>query len=441
MKKILYSILLSLFVLFPVSVLAEGYISASPGSLTIEQGSSKTFTITAYNAIGDVSISSNNSGVASVSTGSWGTGMVGEKETKSGAITVTGNSVGTTTISLVIDGATFDSEDLSGQTQTITVNVVQQQPSNPKPVPQPSAPQNNLSNNNNIKSLNVEGYELIKVDNNNYTLTVSNDVASININATAEDSKATVSGVGNHDLNVGENNIEVVITAESGAQNKINIKITRKDGYYLDDLNTVLKNDKLKDVEVIINEDSKITESQLKQIKESKKTLKLNHYDENKKLVYSWIVNGNEINKINKFETSVTYTSENKKEISKLANYADGLNINFKHNGYLPEGTKIKLYVGDKFDNGSVLNIYHYENTKNTLDFIKNNIKVVDGYIEFEIEHCSEYFVTMSVIGNSVKTNQPINIFMILTIVLTIIVIGLVSFIFIKLKPNKNVEQ
>ena len=39
MKKILYSILLALFVLFPVSVLAEGYVSVSPSSLTIEQGS------------------------------------------------------------------------------------------------------------------------------------------------------------------------------------------------------------------------------------------------------------------------------------------------------------------------------------------------------------------------------------------------------------------
>lgn len=70
MKKVLYSVLLTLFVLFPASVFAEGYISASPGLLTI----------TAYNTIGDVSISSSNSGIASVSTGYWGTGMVDEKQ-------------------------------------------------------------------------------------------------------------------------------------------------------------------------------------------------------------------------------------------------------------------------------------------------------------------------------------------------------------------------
>lgn len=442
MKKILYSIFGMLFVLFPVSVLAEGYISVSPGSLTIEQGSSKTFTITAYNAIGDVTISSNDSSIASVSTGSWGTGMVGEKETKSGTITVTGNSVGTTTITLVIDGATFDRDDLSDQIKIININVVSKvitlQPSNPKPAPQPSTPQNNLSNNNNVKSLNVEGYELLKVDNNNYTLTVSNDVTSINLNASAEDSKATVSGTGNHNLNIGENNIGIIITSESGIQNIINIKITRKDGYYLDDLEKVLKNDKLKDVDIIISNDSKITKNHIDKIKKSKKTLRLNYYDENKKLVYSWTVNGKEIKQTKEFEPLVTYTSEKQKEIYKLSNYADGLNVNFKHNGELPEGTKIKLYVGDKFEDGSIINVYHYNSTKKTLDFIKENIKVIDGYIEFEIEHCSEYFITMSVIENSIKTNQSVNIFMILTIILTIIIIGLVSFIFIKLKSNKN---
>ena len=112
MKKLLSTIILGLFILFPLNVYAEGYVSVSPTSITIEQGSSKSFTITAYNAIGDVTIKSNNSGVASVSTGEWGTGMVDEKQTKTGTVTVTGNSVGTTTITLSIDAAT--SHDNSG---------------------------------------------------------------------------------------------------------------------------------------------------------------------------------------------------------------------------------------------------------------------------------------------------------------------------------------
>ena len=111
----------------------------------------------------------------------------------------------------------------------------------------------NRSKNNNIKELSIEGYDLTKVDNNNYTLSVPNDVTSINIKATAEDSKSKVTGAGRHDINVGENNIEVIVTAENGSQNKINIKVTRKDGYYLEDLDAVLKNNKIDDINITIN--------------------------------------------------------------------------------------------------------------------------------------------------------------------------------------------
>jgi len=440
MKKILYSILLALFAFFPIGVLAEGYVSVSPSSLTIEQGSTKTFTITAYNAIGDVSISSNNSSIASVSTGEWGTGMVDEKETKTGTITVTGNSVGTTTITLVIDAATFDGDDLAGQTKTITVNVVAKPTIEPQPSnPNNNKPQNNLSKNNNIKILSVEGYELIKVDNNNYTLTVTTDVTSVNINATAEDTKAKVAGTGIRELQVGENNIEVIVTSESGAQNKINIKITRKEGYYLEDLDLVLNNPELQDADIIINADSKITEEEITKIKDSKKTIRLNYHDENKKIVYSWTLAGKEIKAAKEFSTTITYTTENLKEIYKLSNYADGLYINFNHSGDLPTGTKVKLYVGEKFENGNILNVYHYNNSKKTLDFIKDNLEVTDGYIEFGIEHCSEYFVTMSNIGViSKEESSPVNIFMIIAIIELIVIIALVGFIFIKLKPNKK---
>ncbi|MGM9882273.1 MAG: cadherin-like beta sandwich domain-containing protein [Bacilli bacterium] len=451
MRKVFNKLLLAILLLFPISVFAAGSVSVSPSSLTIEEGSSKTFTISAYNAIGDVSISSSNSGVASISTGEWGTGMVDEGQTKTGTITVTGKSVGTATITLTIDAATFDGDDLSGQTRTVTVNVVAKP--TPTPTPTPTPPSNNNNNNNNsnnnnnvqtkstnnkIKELSIDGYELVKVDANNYTLSVGPNVDSINIKATAEDSKSKVTGTGAKELQVGENNIEVVVTAENGLQNKITIKVIRKDGYYLEDLDLVLKNEKLQDADIIINADSKITKEQLNQIRDSKKTLRLNYYDENKKLIYSWIINGKEIRESKEFTTSISFATENVKEIYKLSNYADGLYVNFKHTGDLPIGTKIKLYVGDKFENGSNINVYYYNISDNKLELIKDNLKVIDGYIEFDVEHCSEYFVTMSIIENVVKQETSFNLFMIFTIVELIVIIGLVAFVFIKIKPIKK---
>lgn len=432
MKKKYLIILLLTMIIIPFKVFAAGGFSVSTTSISMYPGETKTITISTNNAVGKLNISSSNGGVASASPGS----IFIQNPGSSGSITITGNSVGTATISIVASDnfATMDEEILAGQAKTITVNVVE------KTEPQPSNPQsqNNLSKNNNIKSLSVEGYELVKLDNNNYTLTVSNDVTSINVNATAEDSKAKVSGTGVKELTVGENNIEVIITSESGSQNKITIKVTRKDGYYLEDLDSVLKNEKLQDADIIIKTDSKITQEQLNQIKDSKKTLRFNYYDDNKKLIYSWTINGKEIKDNQEFTTSITFATENVKEIYKLSNYADGLYVNFKHTGDLPKGTKIKLYVGDKFENESIVNVYHYNNTEKTLDFIKDNLKVSDGYIEFDVEHCSEYFVTMSTIDNVVKKDTSSNIFMIFTIIELIVIIGLVAFIFIKLKPLKK---
>lgn len=441
MKLKFLIILLLTMILMPHEVFAAGGFSVSSSSISIYPGESKTITISTDNAVGKLNISSSNGGVASVSPSS----IFIQNPGSSGSITITGNSVGTTTISVVASDnfATMDEEILTGQTKNITVNVVAKPEPKPEPEPtptptpspsvqEPQQPQNNLSTNNNIKDLNVKGYKLEKVDNNNYTLVVTNDVTSVEINGTAEDSKAKVSGIGVKELKVGENNIEVIVISESGAQNKINIKVTRKDGYYLEDLDSVLKNDKLKDVDIIISSDSKITKEQLNKIKDSKKILRLNYYDSNKTLIYSWQVDGKEIKKGNEFITTITFATENVKEIYELSNYADGIYVNFKHTGTLPKGTKVKLYVGDKFENDNIVNIYHYNKSKKELEFIRDNIKVVDEYIEFDVEHCSEYFVTMSTLKNIPE--KSVNIFIILSILELIVIIGLVIFVCMKIR-------
>ena len=471
MKKAFYSILLALLILIPVNVMAAGYISASPSSLTIEQGSSKSFTITAYNAIGDVSIKSNNSGIASVSTGMWSTGMVEEKQTKTGTVTVTGNSVGSTIVTLNIDAATFDSEDLSGQTKTITVNVVAKPttpaPTTPAPTtPAPTTTKNNkttttknnvtttknnnttttkptISKNSNIKSLKIEGYEVVKVDNSNYKLSVTNNVESIKLVVQAEDEKSKVTGDGTHKLQVGENNIEVIITAEDGSQNKINVKITRKDGAYLEDLETLLKDDKIDEFDIFIDDNSVITKQQISDIKNNRKKVNFNYYDKNKKLIYSWKIDGLRAKEELEIITSIEYQSKYIKEIYELSNYADGLYIDFKHNGKLPEGTIIKLYVGDKFEDDSIVNVYHYNDNEYKLDFIEENLKVNEGYIEFKIDSCSQYFVTMSTIGvKESQEKESTNIFMIISIIEFVLIIALIVICILlgkgKLKKDKE---
>ena len=303
----------------------------------------------------------------------------------------------------------------------------------------------NRSNNNKIKELSAEGYELVKVDENNYTLLVLNDVTSININATAEDTKAKVIGAGNHDLNVGENNIEIVVTAENESQNIINIKVTRKDGYYLEDLDVVLNNNKSDDINITIKSDTKLNSNDLEKIKNSKKTVKFNYYNEDKSLMYSWIIDGSKIKSTSELLTTVTYDSENKREISKLSNYADGLFINIVQLNNFPKGTKIKLYVGSKYDNNDLVNVYAYVENRYKLELVMHNIKVDNGYIEFDDIEASDYLITMSNIPNSdnVVTTTGKSSSSILPIIVGIIclsVIGIIIVFIIKNKKNKETD-
>lgn len=435
MKKKYLIILLLTIIIMPFKVFAAGGFGVSSASVSLNPGQTKTITITTNNAVGKLNIQLANSSIATVNTGS----IFIQNPGQSGSITITAKSVGTTTISVVASDnfATMDEEILAGQTKTITVNVVEKQTQKPSDNNNNNKPQNNYSNNNKLKSIEVEGYKLVKADNNNYTLTVSNEVTSVKINATAEDSKAKVTGTGTKELKVGENTIEVIVTAENGAKNTIKVKITRKDGYYLEDLDLLLKNNKIIEADIIIKEDSKITKEEIEKIKNSKKIIRFNCYDENKKLLYSWIIDGNKVKDSNEIVTTILYTSEKTDEISKLSNYADGINIVLNQVNSLPKGTKIRLYVGDKYEDGNLVNIYYYNNNK--LELVNNGTIVKEDFIEIEVDKGGEFFITKSNINNMEKTeDSSFNIFLITSIIELIVILGMAAFIFIKIKPLKK---
>jgi hypothetical protein len=86
------------------------------------------------------------------------------------------------------------------------------------------------STNNDLKSLTVEGYDLLfDKDRLMYTLIVDNSVTSININAEAADEKAAVTGVGAKSLKIYSNLISVVVTAENTTKKTYTINVVRRD--------------------------------------------------------------------------------------------------------------------------------------------------------------------------------------------------------------------
>ena len=467
MKKIknLFILLISIFV-FNINVLAaSGNLSVSSSNVYVGD----TFTVSAsISGAAAWNVHVNSSGpVSGCSINEADTTADASDTNKTFSVTCTATGEGTITITLSGDITSENDEsatNISGS-RSVIVSPKPTQPSNNNNSNNNNSNNNNSnnnstgnsnntnksnqvvdnkSNNNNIKSLDIDGYKLTKIDNNNYTLSVSNNVTSINVKATAEDSKAKISGIGNHKLNIGDNNIEIIVTSESGVENKINIKVNRKDGYYLEELENLLNNNKINDINIIINSDTIISSKDIEKIKNSKKTVTFNYYNSDKKLMYSWTIEGSKLKNTSELSTTISYDSENKKDILRLSNYADGLYINFKEVNKLSGGIKVKIFVGNKYLDKEKVNVYLYKNDK--LSSIANKLQVQNGYIEFEINDFSDYFITMSTIpklsDNEVSNNKNTTInktHLVIILVLTFIIAVVLAYILRKklLKKNK----
>lgn len=384
MKKILTALVICMFVLTALTgnVYAKGSVKPSKTSITIEEGGSSTFKITASNAAGRVDISTSNSSVASINvTNKW-------LDNNSVTVTVKGKSVGTATITVKLsDVATYDKEPLTN-TYKITVKVTE-----PK------------SKNNNLSSISVDGYKLVKKSDTSYTLDVGNSVSKITIKATAADSKASVSGTGTKSLNTGSNTFNVVVTAESGAKKTYTITVNRKDGYYLEDLEEALKTN---EPTIKLRDGDKLTSEHLDKIKASGKTVVLNASDSEGDFTYSWNIDGTKLSTYTETNTSIDFDSNYKEEIGKLSNYADGKYIHFEQAGSSLSGTTVKMYVGDKYKDEHILNVYLYNKDNNTLTLATNGVSILNGNIELNLKEYGDYIVTRANIQKETKSESPI---------------------------------
>jgi len=92
----------------------------------------------------------------------------------------------------------------------------------------------NLSSDNALKSLSVEGFEIspkFNKDTLEYKVDLTNDTTKIKIITEKNDEKATVSGDGEVEVKEGNNAISITVTAENGATRtyKINAYVKEKD--------------------------------------------------------------------------------------------------------------------------------------------------------------------------------------------------------------------
>lgn len=241
MKKKFKVILSSIAFLMTISLLqlpvyAAGF-SVSKSASSVAPGG--TFTVSvSVSGEGRFNFSASNGTVSSSSQWIAGSGSVSVKAGSSGTVTVSvtasdvsandGETVisGTHSVSVAINapasgGNTTNSNNSNSGSTTNNTDTTTQQTEEKKE-------ETKKSNVNTLASLTVSAGELSPAfdgNNTNYEVNVDAKVTSITIDAKATDTKASVSGTGEHALQVGANTLQVVCKAENGSTKTYTITV------------------------------------------------------------------------------------------------------------------------------------------------------------------------------------------------------------------------
>ena len=257
------------------------------------------------------------------------------------------------------------------------------------------------SNDNNLKNLSVDSYELspkFSKDILEYNINVASSVEKIKVDAEKNDTKAKISGIGEIEVKEGLNKIEVVVTAENGDTKTYTINVT------VEEKNPInVKVNGKKYVVVRKEEDIKNIPANFK-----KTTIKIGSEDVpayvNKKINITLVALKDEKDNVKLF----IYEKRNYKELYYMSNGVTNLilldapknllyvynKVNFKYNSinykgykYIPYSNKDEyLIYGVNLDTNKK-NFYIYDSNINGFikyskkDLLKDNLLTVLGLL------------------------------------------------------------
>lgn len=198
-------------------------------------------------------------------------------------------------------------------------------------------PPKEYSKNNYLKSLSVEGYDIsFDKDTLEYSIEVGNEVEKVKINAQTEDSKASVSGIGEREVSEGNNKLEVRVEAENGnvktyvinvivkELDPINVKIGSEEYTVIrkEDVLTVLPNYQKTTVNIdgedVLAYYNEITKFTIVGLKDSKGVANYYIYDDGEYTLYkeytfngiTLYLTGKDVNIDNYDETTFSYNND-----------------------------------------------------------------------------------------------------------------------------------
>lgn len=128
----------------------------------------------------------------------------------------------------------------NGQVKTYTLNITREYSKSENEDKKPSGGDEQLSNNVNLKDIRLSSGNLkFHKDRTIYVVTVASDITEITIDATLEDSKAKIEGLGKKKLEFGSNEFIIKVTAQDQTVKEYKLKIIKKDETIQDKLSIV----------------------------------------------------------------------------------------------------------------------------------------------------------------------------------------------------------
>jgi hypothetical protein len=315
----------------------------------------------------------------------------------------------------------------SGAKRTYTINVIRKDTFGNTSL---------LSSNSQLKSLSVDGYPFdFSPQVFEYRLMVENVVDNVLVIAQADDAKSSVIIDNVNMLKLGENRIQITVVAENGQSRIYTIFVTRSleaPVSRLQDLGDIVYQTTASILPVIIDDVYWLSSEVLEKVRRAAKILDIQKLDEQGKLVFQWTIDGRSITAGLGIDTRISLQSVNNDKIRDLLNSSKFKTIVFSHQGELPIGTMVRIYIGNMFPSLEKLSLYRYDTATKSLDLNTQSVRADNGYVEFEVLMAGEYVIT----DLDVPQRHPLDL--VLFAALAIIVLLIIALTWLLLSRNKK---
>src|SRR5574344_430944 len=161
--------------------------------------------------------------------------------------------------------------------------------------------------------------------------------------------------------------------------------------------------------------------------------------DYERDLNYSWEFlnnNSDELTTDNNLRLSINDINNNSNIINERVDQ-NKLIVSFDYHGTLPTTAIVSIDVSKEYQDGEELYLYYYNPEKDDMEYTNNKVTVEGGKVSFPIEHCSDYFLTASIVSDALNNPSSINLSYIL-LGIGVVVFIIVAIILIHFKDDDN---